>query len=201
MKCLLMIIMVAAASAKQGGLKSTSSLCKTSCNGVTKFIACTVSCKGVDSQLCRTADWDLCKAGCLGIKKCVHKCEDAIIKPCVKILVDQCDDRCAKAIVGPCEEQCEKQGLPICEKGVKAAGTYGCTQLCITAATAAIAAGGGPEDPGADAVAAVISSTCGAACTAAIKKGEVPGTDKFAEDVCMKMGFVKPPAVAFPALA
>jgi hypothetical protein len=170
---------------------STSSACNAVCNGVTKAVTCTAGCEGVDKGICKGSDYILCKGGCLGISSCVKKCEKKIVDPCVKKLVDECDDSCVKTVVAPCISGCEKKGLAICEEAVGAVVNKiekkGITEVCVEAAALADAAGAGPEDPVADAVATLIGITCKPALTEAVK--ELLPTAKVSAYVCGKIGF------------
>jgi hypothetical protein len=131
----------------------------------------------------------LAQAGCLGLKSCVHKCEHKLVDPCIQKLVNECDDKCRKTIIDPCETACNKNGLAICEKAVGMGGSKACSAICVEAATAAVAAGGGPEEPVGDAVAAAIEAGCEVSCEEAVDKKLVPGTKEFEDYVCHKIGF------------
>jgi hypothetical protein len=81
----------------------TDAICDTGCSDW----PCKAACQGIDVGICYGADYVLCKAGCLGISKCVKKCEHAIVDPCKKKLIDQCEDKCEAAFT-ECKEKCEK---------------------------------------------------------------------------------------------
>jgi len=131
-------------------------------------------CSGISDAVCETSDYVLCVAGCLGISSCEKACEKSIVKPCYKAL----------------EETCSKGALELCEEGIKEAGSESCTEICIDAVATVEAAGGGPEDPAADIVAADIGASCEMSCEAAVEtSGLTPGTDAFAEAVCKGIGF------------
>merc|ERR1712072_38833 len=103
-------------------------------------------------------------------------------------------DACEKAIIKPYEDSlksaCDKAAAELCEEAIKKAGDESCTEICIEAAATADAAGGGPEDPAADVVAADIEASCEMACEAAVNdSGLTPGTNAFADAVCKSIGF------------
>jgi hypothetical protein len=66
---------------------------------------CKAGCNGLDTGICYTSDWILCKAGCLGISSCVHKCEHAIVDPCKQKLIDDCSKKC-EATFSKCKSAC-----------------------------------------------------------------------------------------------
>jgi NAD(P)-dependent dehydrogenase (short-subunit alcohol dehydrogenase family) len=179
-----------------------ASPCDLACNKVTKALTCTAGCKGIDVGICKGSKYILCKGGCLGIHKCVKKCEDKLVKPCMKKLVDECDDKCVEKVVKPCQEGCDRDGLKICEEvvskaavfiGNKTVGVAACGELCTEAAALADAAGAGPEDPFADAVAAAIEVGCNPVCQRAISKYVLqPLSKPFAQFVCKGIGFTTP---------
>eukprot|EP00746_Dinoflagellata_sp_MGD_P013586 gnl/MRDRNA2_/MRDRNA2_129417_c0_seq1.p1 gnl/MRDRNA2_/MRDRNA2_129417_c0~~gnl/MRDRNA2_/MRDRNA2_129417_c0_seq1.p1 ORF type:complete len:369 (+),score=74.59 gnl/MRDRNA2_/MRDRNA2_129417_c0_seq1:102-1208(+) len=80
------------------------SICDATCNDW----PCTAACKGVDTGICYGSDWFLCKAGCLGISSCVHKCEHTIVDPCIHNLIDECESKCKKAF-DACKSKCMSQ--------------------------------------------------------------------------------------------
>lgn len=81
----------------------TDAICDTGCDDW----PCKAACQGIDVGICYSADWVLCKAGCLGIPSCVHKCEKTIVDPCKTKLIHQCKDKCEAAFT-KCKKQCEK---------------------------------------------------------------------------------------------
>ena len=91
------------------------------CSKAIKFATCDVTCKGIDRGICKGAEYALCKGGCLGIPKCVHKCEHAIVKPCEHQLEDKCYRECVDALVEECNADECKHGMKICESIVKSA--------------------------------------------------------------------------------
>merc|ERR1712031_145416 len=117
----------------------------------------------------------------------------------MKKLVDQCDNKCIDKVIKPCQDGCDRDGLKICETviakgavfvGDKTVGAEVCGELCTEAAALADAAGAGPEDPLADAVAATIEVGCNPVCEKAISKYVLqPLSNKFAEFVCEEIGF------------
>jgi hypothetical protein len=165
---------------------------------VTKALTCTAGCEGVDEGICKTAEYVACKAGCLGIHSCKKKCEKKIVTPCVKKIVDDCDKKCVENIIKPCQASCDKDGYKVCDDvvakvgvkiGTKVVGTEVCAELCSEAAVLADAAGAGPEDPFADAVAAAIEIGCIPACKKAFAKALQPSAKSFADSVCEDLGF------------
>tara|TARA_B100000780_G_C20781204_1_gene310229 strand:- start:50 stop:532 length:483 start_codon:yes stop_codon:yes gene_type:complete len=114
-------------------LNASSTVCDAACKGIAKTVACDLTCEGIDASICE-AGKGLCKF-CLGIKKCVKKCEKNLYNKCKKNLVDKCEDKCVKAIVDPCEDGCAKRGLKICEEAVGMASQKGCAELCVAAAS------------------------------------------------------------------
>jgi len=131
-------------------------------------------CTDISDAVCKTSDYTLCVAGCLDISSCKKACEKTIVKPCYESL----------------EKTCMSSALDLCEEGIKKAGEESCTEICAEAAATADAAGGGPEDPVGDVVAADIEASCEFSCTAAVQtSGLTPGTDAFAEAVCKGIGF------------
>lgn len=174
--------------------------CGLACKGVVRTMTCLQGCKGIDKGICKTGKFGLCKAGCLGIRSCKRKCEHAIIRPCEKKLCDDCYNKCEATIIRPCERKCDAAGFGVCvgaiSAGVKVVGnetsTAACAELCTAAAAAADGAGGGPEDPFADAVAAAIEVGCNPACKTVINQYAVKPVDhSFPPLMCNKMGFHK----------
>lgn len=82
----------------------TDAICDTGCSDW----ECKAACQGIDVGICHGADWVLCKAGCLGIPSCVHKCEIAIVEPCEEKLVCDCSEKCEKAF-SDCKSSCERE--------------------------------------------------------------------------------------------
>lgn len=82
----------------------TDTICDVACDDW----PCKVACNGIDVGICYGADFLLCKVGCLGISKCVDKCEAAIVDPCKKHLIDGCSDGCEKAF-SSCKSGCENE--------------------------------------------------------------------------------------------
>ena len=69
---------------------------------------CKAACDGIDVGICYGADYILCKAGCLGISSCVHKCEEAIVEPCKRKLIEECDQKCEQAFAA-CKAECKNE--------------------------------------------------------------------------------------------
>lgn len=131
-------------------------------------------CSGIETAVCKTSEYIFCYGGCLGISSCVDACKKKLYDPCVDSLKSACD----------------KSALSICEEAIKEAGDESCTEICTEAAATAEVAGGGPEDPAADVIAADIAASCEMSCSAAIDdSGLTPGTDAFAKAVCEGIGF------------
>jgi len=131
-------------------------------------------CSGIETAVCKTSEYLFCYGGCLGISSCVDACKKKLYDPCVDSLKSSCD----------------KSAMTICEDAIKEAGSQSCTEICAEAAVTAEAAGGGPEDPAADVIAADIEASCEMSCEAAVEdSGLTPGTEAFAEAVCKGIGF------------
>jgi hypothetical protein len=86
----------------------TDAICDTACDDW----PCRVACQGIDTKICETSDYVLCKTGCkiggLFDHKCLEQCEHAIVDPCVKVLVDECNDGCESAFTS-CKEGCDNE--------------------------------------------------------------------------------------------
>lgn len=82
----------------------TDGICDAGCNDW----PCVAGCSGIDVGICFGTDWILCKAGCLGIHSCVHKCEHALVDPCKKQLIENCKSKCDHAF-NDCKSGCEKE--------------------------------------------------------------------------------------------
>ena len=112
MKVTLLLLLLLEGSAAMTNLNRTAHLnasstaCDVACKGIAKTLACDLTCEGIDTDICKGSKWILCKAGCLGIKSCVHKCEKKIVDPCKHNLVDKCEDKCTGRPDGPCGGGC-----------------------------------------------------------------------------------------------
>jgi hypothetical protein len=131
-------------------------------------------CNGIKTAVCKTSEYIFCIAGCLDISSCKHACEKKLYVPCKHTL----------------KSACEKGAMDICEEAIKKAGADSCTEICLEAAATADAAGGGPEDPVGDVIAADIEASCEMSCESAVhSSGLTPGTKAFAKAVCKGIGF------------
>jgi hypothetical protein len=131
-------------------------------------------CSDIETAICKTSEYIFCVAGCLDISSCKDACDKSLYKPCKKSL----------------KSACEKSALDICEEAIKKAGEKSCTEICLEAAATADAAGGGPEDPAGDVIAADIEASCEMSCESAVdSSGLAPGTEAFAKAVCKGIGF------------
>ena len=76
------------------------------------------------------------------------------------------------------------------EESIKEIGEDNCDDLCAEAAAEAELAGGGPEDPAADALALTLASSCAYACSIVVHEDVDMASDStdFAKDMCQAMG-------------
>merc|ERR1719161_2020857 len=130
-------------------------------------------CSGIETAVCKTSEYIFCYGGCLGWSSCIDACKKKLYDPCVDSL----------------KSACEKDALELCEEAIDEAEGDSCSEICAEAAATADAAGGGPEDPAADVVAADIALSCDTACEEAVEDGKAIGTDAFTEAVCKGIGF------------
>ena len=173
---------------------------------------CASTCKNItDVEYCETEDYALCVAPCtIGIgTECVVECIPKIgpnygncVDKCYDKKVKVCENNCYDAIVQPCiyglesacEWTCDTALLKTCSAIVKTAiktlgveAEFECPALCTECAVEAVALGGGPEDPAADAMAVLFESACLGACySTEWIAGET--ITAFAEDLCHNMG-------------
>lgn len=130
-------------------------------------------CSGIETAVCKTSEYIFCYGGCFGISSCIDACKKKLYDPCVDSLKSACAD----------------DALELCEEAIDEADSDSCSEICAEAAATADAAGGGPEDPAADVVAADIALSCDTACEEAVEDGKAIGTDAFTEAVCKGIGF------------
>jgi hypothetical protein len=64
---------------------STRKFCNVVCSKAAAALTCYAGGEGEDRAICFASQYILCKDGCLGIKKCVRKCEKVIVEPCVQV--------------------------------------------------------------------------------------------------------------------
>lgn len=138
-------------------------------------------CSGIETAVCKTSEYIFCYGGCSSVCFGISSCTDACEKDCKKKLYDPCVDSLKSA--------CADDALALCEMAIEEAEGDSCSEICVEAAATADAAGGGPEDPAADVVAAEIAASCDMACEEALEDGEAIGTDAFGKAVCKGIGF------------
>eukprot|EP00930_Biecheleria_cincta_P061363 TRINITY_DN46932_c0_g1_i1.p1 TRINITY_DN46932_c0_g1~~TRINITY_DN46932_c0_g1_i1.p1 ORF type:complete len:289 (+),score=44.82 TRINITY_DN46932_c0_g1_i1:71-937(+) len=172
--------------------------CDIACKDITSAVTCEAGCHGVNAAACETergACNTYCETRCFAQHCCNSKkrkkCKDGCKKgctgaynDCVDVLVKKCYGSCEEKFVRPCLHGCNKDGIKLCHKAMNLAQGKSCGTTCTQASLAVLGLGGGPEDPAADATAAIIDAGCTTTCTTFVASGLTPGTDEMSEAIC-----------------